>query len=325
MKKLIIGINSKIVKSLDSLDEFDIISHRDIANLDFDLYSCVFVFSWSYSNNSDNLSLIIKIPPLKIIFISTIAVLSLQKRAQWANYVNDKSVVEKLVLSLGGRVLRIASVDVKLISGLSRTFAYTTASSLSTFLRSYQWPEGLKIFHLFEISPFQHSRNRLVVDLFIHFSSLIPCFKILQLPLIFIHKIFKSINYGYTHDCHYFINDEIQIGYGALGSAFDLSHPNQNRKIIASFFKNQIMNDNGFRNFYIGKEKIGLSRYWHGVKTSLINGSNRVLKKVLLNVPRPTLPHSRSVLAEVVNISRQGDIWMIISINKNGLLTYVFS
>ena len=325
MRKLIIGLNSRIVKSLDTIDNFDIISHANLINIDFDVYSDVYVFSWSYTNNADNILIISKIPPSKLIFVSTISVLSIQKRNQWANYVNDKIAVEKIVTLLGGRILRIASVDRNLILKLSRPYAYTSVASLRTFLESYQWPKQLRIFHLFQISSADQSQTGFLITFLINLSSLIPNYKILQLPIIFVHKLFKSISYGYTYECHEFINEELQIGYGALGSAFDLSHRNPKRKIIASYLKNQVLNDNGFNNFYIGKDRIGLSRYWHGVKTTFVDASSSVLKHVLFKVPRPSMPRFRSVVAEVLSVSYQDKIWVVTSVDSNGMLNYDFA
>ena len=323
-KKLIVGANSYIVKLLGMPSNFDIISHDQLDFIDFDLYSEIILFSWSKFNTADNLAVIAKIPPRRLLFISTIAVLANQKRKQWAKYPNDKERVERIVTSQGGRVLRIAAVDLDLISRLARAYAYTSIDSLRTFLVTSSWPKGAQVHHLFEINSCSLRSDGLFVRCLNTVTALFPRFKVFQLPLIIVHRIFQSINYGYTYECHEFIHEELQIGYGALGSSFDLSHKSTIRKIIASGFKNIKLNGNGFINFIIGKENIGLSKYWHGVKTSLVGDSNCVSKNVLIKVPRPNLPSSRTEIAEVLSVCYTGRIWTIVSINNRGDISYNF-
>ena len=91
LKKLIIGTNSEIVRKIKAkINNADYISHLDIFKTNLNIYKSIFVFSWSHNSLLDNVKLINQLPLKKVIFISTVSVLSLQKRSQWNSYPNNK-------------------------------------------------------------------------------------------------------------------------------------------------------------------------------------------------------------------------------------------
>ena len=96
---LIIGKNSNIIKSIaDDLQGHHIVSHREIDRINIAKYQHIFVFSWSHTDLNQNLILLEKLDLKKVIFVSTIAVMSLLKRNQWSRYPVDKAICEKKVL-----------------------------------------------------------------------------------------------------------------------------------------------------------------------------------------------------------------------------------
>ena len=105
LKKLIIGTNSEIVRKIKAkINNADYISHLDIFKTNLNIYKSIFVFSWSHNSLLDNVKLINQLPLKKVIFISTVSVLSLQKRSQWNSYPNNKKKIEKIVLNNRGSV-----------------------------------------------------------------------------------------------------------------------------------------------------------------------------------------------------------------------------
>ena len=95
MKSLIIGKNSRIIRSIEKqLADFDLVSHTELDQVDLKVYHKIYLFSWSHNSFSENLSVIKKLNLQKVCFISTIAVLSLLRRPQWASYPNHKAQIE---------------------------------------------------------------------------------------------------------------------------------------------------------------------------------------------------------------------------------------
>jgi len=322
--KLIIGGHSCVVRALDLGESFDVISHSEISDIDFNMYADVFLFSWSYKNNEENLKLISSVPPEKPIFISSIAVFSNQYRSQWAKYPKFKSICERLVMEKNGRVLRLASMDLELIQGIEGDYAHTSPQMLKNFLLKFEWPNSVQVINLFSIHRAESYKNFLTSCLS-RINRLIPNIRVLQFPFIFISKIFSSPNYGYTYDCHRYIHNEVMIGYGALGSAYDKINFERFRKIIIGIMPNTFLKNNGFKNSIIGKKGIGLAAFWHGVLTVQVPETKFVKKDVLLTIKRPFPKKSRSERLDVLSIRRDGTLWEIKSVSKNGKIVFDYA
>lgn len=323
-RTLIIGANSNIVKKLDLGSSIDTVSHSNISNINFYDYSLVYLFSWSSRDNNANIDLINRIPEDKIVFVSTIAVLANQYRKQWAKYPNFKKICEDIVLAKGGRVLRLASVEISAIKNLQCDYAHTSPESLQDFLNSHKWLDKNRVVNLFTIHVKKNNGSKSHIFLS-KINSLIPNYPLIQIPFIFLSKLFKSINYGYTYDCHRYIANEVMIGYGALGSVYDESHSNKFRKFIISCMPNKFLDFNGFKSSIIGKKGIGLSAYWHGVLTEQIAGTNKVKKDVLLMIKRPYPERCRSQYLDVLSIKHCGLWWSIQSISIDGRIFHHFA
>jgi len=97
-KKLIVGKNSYLIKKLNlKFKNIDIVSHTDLDNINFNIYSVIFVFSYS-KKFKENILFLEKIPLNKVVYISTASVLSLIFRKQPFTYPNIKSKVEDYLL-----------------------------------------------------------------------------------------------------------------------------------------------------------------------------------------------------------------------------------
>ena len=74
-KNLIIGKNSSIVRSILHLlpDNFELISHSDIKETNFDKFEEIFLFSWSNSTSKMH-EILAFVPVKKLVFISSLAV-----------------------------------------------------------------------------------------------------------------------------------------------------------------------------------------------------------------------------------------------------------
>ena len=80
MKNLIIGENSKIILRIkNNLINFDFISNIKIIKTNLNNYKDIYLFSWDFDSNKNNIKNINLIPNEKIVLISTTAVLALQE------------------------------------------------------------------------------------------------------------------------------------------------------------------------------------------------------------------------------------------------------
>ena len=80
MKNLIIGENSKIILRIkNNLINFDFISNIKIIKTNLNNYKYIYLFSWDFDSNKNNIKNINLIPNEKIVLISTTAVLALQE------------------------------------------------------------------------------------------------------------------------------------------------------------------------------------------------------------------------------------------------------
>ena len=310
MKKCIIGKNSNLIQNvINELSEFDLFSHKDILDINFDNYSYVYLFSWSHSLQKENFKLIEIIPSEKLIFISSVAVYANAIRTQWNKYPRMKLEVEKLVLSKGGSIVRLGVCDENLVLKHTGFIPFTSSKSILEFL-NLESPH--KITNLFSLRDGQLDPNSFLAK----FSSLVnkildllPSKIIFQAPLELLIKLSGSPNYGYTNNCQRFFGSSLQIGYGVLGSNYWKLNMSIKRDILlVSHKKDEFLNDNGFRGLRIGKKYTGLSKYWHGV--SIVADQEFYKKNVPFLVKRPKLP-KYALLGEAKNFKFSNGVFRI--------------
>lgn len=307
-KRLIVGKNSKIVNKIkNNLDNVDLISHNQLSNINFDMYEYIYIFSWSHKSLKDNELIIDQIPKNKIIFISSVVVLSNFKRKQWNAYPVNKRKIEKVVLKNNGTVIRFGIFDDKLYKHNSPVVPYTSFDKLENILKKKNYTPK-KIYDCFELYETKKHIN-LIENFFYILSLVFSKFKILRIGIEFISKYFiKSVYYGYSADTLCFFSSNLQIGYGAIGS----SHKKyiKDRLVITSNKKDKILNTNGFNNTYIGYDQTGLSKYWHGVYLS--KNESIFKKKVPIFVRRKRSPF-RSLNVHIEKISYNKKYFTLIS------------
>ena len=296
-KKLIIGKNSEVVRKIKAkINNADYISHLDIFKTNLNIYKNIFVFSWSHNSLLDNVKLINQLPLKKVIFISTVSVLSLQKRSQWNSYPNNKKKIEKIVLNNRGSVLRLGIFDDLKKKHNSSVIPYTSYKQLTKFLNQKEYKN--QIYDCFEL--YCTNKNLSILEKFFYeISFFFSNIKIIRKGCEVIAKyILNSFFYGYTADTLSFFCKNLQIGYGAIGSQH-LKYLND-RLVAVSYKKDKIISNNGFNQTYIGYDKTGLSKYWHGVYLKKTN--NKFYKKVPFIVERKKKPKS-SIEVHVKKIS----------------------
>ena len=311
MKKCIIGKNSNLIQNvINELSEFDLFSHKDILDINFDNYSYVYLFSWSHSLQKENFKLIEIIPSEKLIFISSVAVYANAIRTQWNKYPRTKLEIEKLVLSKGGSIVRFGVCDENLLLKHTGLIPFTSSKSILDFLNS---ESPSKITNLFSLTDGLLNPNSFLAK----FSTLLntildflPSKIIFQAPLELLIKLSGSPNYGYTNNCQRFFGSSLQIGYGVLGSNYWKLNMSIKRDILLVSPKNdKFLNDNGFRGLRIGKKYTGLSKFWHGVSIVSDQGFNK--KNVPLLVKRPKLPKN-ALLGEAKNFKFSNGVFRVL-------------
>lgn len=302
LRVLVVGKNSAIVKDIKcNISSFDLVSHQDLGKVDISDYDRVFIFSWSHSSLNDNLNLLDRFIMNRVIFISTIAVLSCVRRPQWASYPNMKLACENHVLRSGGKVIRIGVWGGLHLKDLTGMVPVTTTNELVRVMYESLESDN-RIFWPIELKEGKLSGIRLSLSRILNgLSDVLPNAKVPQVFIAAVSKIIGFKNYGYTYDCLNFFSKRALVGYGAVGAAIskslnlrDLSH-----SIVASCDKDLFLSADGFQGFRIGQYKEGLSRLWHGV--CITQKNNEFYKQVPLLVSRFGVPR-RAILGRVLRL-----------------------
>jgi hypothetical protein len=312
---IVIGKNSNLFKLISAkLQDVISISHQEVFSFDFGSAKKIFLFAWSRRSQSDNIQLFNLLPKEKIVFVSTIAVLAIQKREQWSKYPNWKCEIERLVLNSGGSVLRLGVCDDKIFRGLSGNIPYTSENDLINLINN---AKELKpgIVDCFTLRQNQTGvLNNLISKIAGGISDAFPNKFLFQAPICLALKMLSVYQYGYTRDTLEYFSSEIQCGFGVLGSFYSRVQKNRSRRYIISDRKNRRIETGGFVNTIIGYDKIGLARSWHGVK--IITDDTGTKKKFvpILNF-RPRPPY-KSILSHAKNI-KIGKNAIIVEVEKN--------
>lgn len=274
--KLIIGKNSKIVESIkDSLVDCRFLSHNDLSlELDYSEFSHIIIFSWSHKSLEDNINLYHRFPSNKVVFISTTAVFSLQKRAQWNKYPNWKNEIENMALANGSKVIRIGVWNKSLIAKMPEFLPYTSAQQLIHLINNIE-NKNKKIFNCFKIYKGGLNGRLSYFLLFLNkISDIFPSKFIFQAPIELFFKLVGIKFYGYTRDSNYFFGNNLLIGNGCLGGAY--KNHNKIDRVLTSEKKDLKLTKNGFVDTILGFKNNGLSKYWHG---AYVKAESKHLKK----------------------------------------------
>lgn len=304
MRKLIVGKNSSIVKSIkDEIKNCEFISHRDLNSINANTYDQVYIFSWSHKSLSENLDILSKFDLTKLVFISTIAVLSIVKRTQWAAYPQHKRICENIVLKGGGKIIRIGIWHKSVPKNLYGTIPITSRKDLVKLI-NYPNKNDEMVFHPFNLIDKRiNSISLCGANILNHISEKLPNIKYLQLPFLLINKLLFTNRYGYTHDCLTLFNNTLVVGYGAIGSEVSnkLNQKGIKHSVVVSPKPNLVINTNGFNNFYIGRNHEGLSNLWHGVSIRK-KDSKTFYKHVPIIIKRPKVK-SAAIKAHLTDVS----------------------
>jgi hypothetical protein len=301
---LIIGKNSNLILSIKHrLNDFDFISHQEIHSVNLLKYDTIFLFSWSYTHQADNLDLLSKLPLNKLVFISSTSVFSLMVRKQWGAYPNNKFECENIVLSGGGRILRLGVCNTNLKYSIYGRYQFTSLLMLVNYLTHYeniikfnQIVVNLYCVENGELNKLKTYVGKLLRLLSLHF----PNYLILQFPFFVFAKMLKIANYSYTGDTISCCQNTLQVGYGAFGSFFYKRFHRKVGAVVTSTNENISLNQNGFKNTMVGKNIFGLSSLWHGVYFKRVNDLYQ--KKILFMNRILFLRKDKHILADVDHI-----------------------
>lgn len=315
--QLIIGKNSRIIKEIrERLINFDFISHDSVCETNFNIYDRIYLFSWNH--NGDNLDLIRFIPANKLVFISSIAVLSTYFGRQYSRYPNEKFAVEKFVLENFGAVIRIGIWDHSEVNKLYGLVPITTPKDLISILNENNIENGSVLTPFVLVSGGVIGIKKKIFSSTKFFINPFLKIKLFSYLIALLGRILRINNYGYTGDALLFFNESIQIGFGAFGGYYYKKINNSN-KIVVSNCKNNIeLNDNGFNGTLIGKTLKGLSSLWHGV---YVTNNDGIYKKKLLRFGKSFSIPKNSIYANISSINNDGN-YFILNIESAPFLVY---
>ena len=315
IKILIVGCNSSIVKKLRPVLgelKYDYVSHSCLKLGALANYRYVFLFSWASGQRETMQLLIDSFPYQKLVFVSTIAVFAFYARNQWNNYPVDKRYFEDYVAERGGAILRLGVVDLEVVSKLAGVVPFTAISELANTIDNWGHSNNARISQCFSLVIGGCPKGFAVISkILIAASYTLPRYKIFQAPFVVFSRLLGLRHHGYTADALRYFNDEVQVGYGALGSVFDQKQPNDSRLLIVSGGPSIKLLDNGFKNTFIGKGMTGLGRLWHGVYIRRDGRSGNLSKVVPLKVRRRRSPILRTKIIDVLSINYKNKIWEI--------------
>jgi len=277
----IIGINSKIVNSIAWPHNYKRVSHKDLASLNLDDFSVFILFSWSHANQEDNLHIFEHLRGRRVIFVSTIAVFSLLVRRQWNKYPNEKRQFEEYYWSEGGSIIRLGVCSKNYISKV----AYSSPSAILNAVKQCVEEKQQRVLTPIEILDGDGMGFLERVFHSLSFWSQNRFWRVFcELVVKFSARGYTPL-YGYTADCTNILTRPIQLGYGAIGS----QNPEAKKcQIVVDPRPNLKLERNGFRDTWIGRDVIGLSKLWHGVR--VVKRGDNFYKNVPFLVKRKKAP-----------------------------------
>lgn len=318
---LIIGKNSSIVQDIkDELNNFLFCSHTEINKFDPQSFDNVVVFSWSHTNITDNYKIIKYFSQTNIIFISSTAVLALNKRKQWNRYPNWKKEIEDYIFKINGRVIRIGVWNKENIKGIYGYLPYTSRDRLINELNKINIDKKTVV-DCFEIAEGELSLLKKYLSISLNnLATLLPSLFIFQAPIEFTLKLFGIKSYGYTNDSNYFFRKSIMIGRGCLGSEY-LKYNKVDLNLVS--FKTDIsLSKEGFVDTIIGYKNNGLAKYWHGVYIKKSNGN---LKKIVPLFVKRGKSYKSKTNFHVTKLNLNKDINHVYGFTKKNKESYFYS
>ena len=270
-----------MVRSVDWPDDYCLISHNDLFDCDLDSFDSFVVFSWSSFFREDNLKIFELIKDRKVVFISSISVLSLLVRPQWNRYPLEKSYFESLYWSAGASIVRLGVCFDTYRSSIPYTSAESILAAINACLTATQQKMVTPVFikEKGKQSFFETILHRLSF-----FSENRNWRRICEGAIKFFVRGYTPL-YGYTADCTNLLIKPIQLGYGAVGS----QNPEAKKcQIVVDPRPNLKLERNGFRDTWIGRDIIGLSKLWHGVR--IVKRGDEFYKHVPFSVKRKKAP-----------------------------------
>ena len=223
-KKIIIGksttISNLLIKEIPYIQQ---ISHSLSYTFDFSSFDEIYFVGWNNKAPMEVLGLLNWVDLKKVIFFSSISVFSIQLRPQWANYPKFKLSAENLVLQGGGKVIRLGRIiDASLPKPyFSKISPVTPIFLLVEYMLSNN-KERIK--NLFFLSSSNTGLPDKLSSLALHrISRVFPSQFLFQAPFAALAKVLGINSYGYGSDAERSMLNSIQIGFGALGSAYYLS------------------------------------------------------------------------------------------------------
>jgi hypothetical protein len=278
-QNIVIGKNSSVYKTVASrLGETLAISHTEVFKHDFTRYEKIIIFSWSHSVYEDNLKILSYLPLAKVVFISTVAVLSLQLRRQFCKYPIWKKRIEDHVLAGGGKIIRLGICDPNLKKKFYGVIPITYPETLASTINNCSQPSR-DITYAFDLEEGQVCGWKFFLGtLGSILSTALPPYAIFQAGISLTLRMAGVLNYGYTGDALRYFNKTLLVGYGVLGDSFYQAEKNKRLiSVVVSYEPNRRLDHGGFRNTIIGYYRTGLARTWHGV--SVAQGENGAYTK----------------------------------------------
>ncbi len=288
--KLIIGKNSKLVKSIEIDDDYKLVSHQDLESFDYSGFSQIYLFSHT-TNQKEYLKMLSKIPMQKTIFISTSSVFSNLFRLQPFSYPSSKLNYENYVLKNGGKVCRLGIFNDEWVPAGLR-YPKTKITEVKDFMRinSHQ-----RITNLFRIVKKSGTYKKSILDNFEDFNSLYFLFAAIK-------KLLSYKLYGYNRDTLKAFNGKWLVGNGALGNMCYRDYGSRLDFVVSTKSKDTVLKDSGFKDTYIGKTKYGLGNLWHGVRIKEKDG--KFYKDVPLFISRAKVKRNKIIYKEVCSIKK---------------------
>lgn len=277
----VIGANSKVVQTISWPDNFELVSHKNLGSLNLCDYDAFVIFSWSHDDNDQNIEIFKALRGYKAIFISSISVLALLVRGQWNNYPNDKALLERLYWEEGNSIIRLGVCS----DNYNSSIPFTSPDIILTAILDCVSSVKQKIVTPFEVIS---RKDPSKAERFFNKLSFLSDAKIWRILCEAAVKCLpgqQTLLYGYTADCVNLLVKPIQLGYGALGSR---NNEAKKCQIIVDPRPNLMLERDGFRDTWIGRDRIGLSNLWHGVR--IVKKGHNYFKKVPVFIRRKKPP-----------------------------------
>jgi hypothetical protein len=214
---------------------------------------------------------------------------ALNIRDQWNSYPNSKRVVEDYIRENQlGKILRLGVIETAIVRRLNGAVPVTTDGMLINCLNNLS--SYLKDDELDLVSIQQGGLTGVAGKVFRGVNALarkaFPATKMIQIFFEAPVKLLGFAHYGYTADMMDYYQQNLLVGFGALGSrAWNMSAYSG---VMVSDLPDARMNKEGFNSTLVGRGRRGLGKYWHGAY--IVESNGKVVKRVMPIVRRSRPP-----------------------------------